>query len=436
MTSRDPKTANHRSSPGSPGPARPAGSTWIPVAAALLIACTGACADNWPQWRGPDGTGRAAGTGYPISFSPIENVQWITDLPGRSGSTPVVWEDFIVVTTPVDEKDGVVCLNRAGTLLWTTTLGQARAGKHRNGTGSNPSPVTDGESIFVYFKSGEIAALDFDGRIRWRKNLQSLYGEDTLWWDVGSSPVLTKDNVVYTVLHTGESYLVAFDKQTGDLVWKQDRNYTCPTESDQSYTTPLVLDNRLLVWGADHLTAHDAGTGKPLWECGGFNPDQSANWCTIAGPVVTDGIAVVPYGRGKHLAGIRLGGRGAVTDSHRLWTQRIAGPDVPNPVADDGTVYLLGDKGALTCIEAKTGQTLWSEQLESARPKFYASPILADGHLYTVREDGRVFVVDVRNGFRVAASNSLDAWVVASPVLVDGTILIKTDTHLYCFAGS
>ena len=141
------------------------------------------------------------------------------DLPGKGASTPVVWGNRIVLTCAIDGKNGVLCLDLEGQPVWQKTIGAEKAGKHVKATGCNPSATTDGKHVYVYFKSGDLACLDFAGKIVWQHNLQELFGEDTLWWDLGTSPVLTRDNVVVAVMHSGPSYLVAFDKASGKQAW-------------------------------------------------------------------------------------------------------------------------------------------------------------------------------------------------------------------------
>ena len=234
-------------------------------------------------------------------------------LPGKGASTPVVWGKQIFLTCGVDGQNTVLSLDRAGKTLWQTAVGQERTGKHKKATGSNPSAVTDGEHVFVYFKSGDLACLDFDGKIVWRQNLQQLYGEDTLWWDLGTSPVLTKNAVVVAVMQTGPSYLAAFDKSTGQVSWKEDRNVDAPSEAAQSYSTPLVLQEGsreiLVVLGADHVTGARRATGKELWRVGGLNPTGQKFFRSIASPVAADGIVVAPYAAAR-----RYG--------HSTWRQR------------------------------------------------------------------------------------------------------------------
>ena len=150
-------------------------------------------------------------------------------LPGLGASTPVVSGDRIVLTLAIDGHDAVICFDRSGKETWRRILGAEKPGKHKKATGANPSPVTDGSLVWVYFKSGELAALDLaDGVVVWKENLQERFGEDTLWWDLGTSPVLTEDAVVVAVMHSGPSYLAAFGRRDGRLLWKHDRDLGAP----------------------------------------------------------------------------------------------------------------------------------------------------------------------------------------------------------------
>ena len=394
-------------------------------------------AGNWPNWRGPDQNGVATGSGFPTEWSETKNVAWKIELPGKGSSTPVVWGEQIFLTSGADGQNALLSLNRQGKEQWRVLVGKERPGKSKKASGSNPSCVTDGEHVFAYFKSGDLACVDFKGQIVWQTNLQDKYGEDTLWWDLGTSPVLTKAHCVVTVMQTGPSYLVAFEKATGKVIWKEDRNLGAPEEAAQSYSTPVVLSEKgketLVVLGADHVTAHDAANGKELWRVGGLNPTGHKYFRSIASAVVHNGIVVAPYARMESVTAVKLGGSGDVTASHVAWTMKGNGSDVPTPTAADGRVYILNDKGTLSCLNIETGTEIWSGQPEKNRNGFSASPILADGKIYITREDGKTFVLAQGGEFKVLAGNELDGTqTVASPVFVDGKILIRTDTHLYC----
>lgn len=399
-------------------------------------------APNWPRWRGPQDTGSISSGDYPVKWKADETL-WQVEFSGKGCSTPIVWKQRIYVTTPTDGTDSLVALDWSGDRLWDVKFGKENPGKHRNGSGCNASPVTDGHAVFVYFKSGTLAAVNLDGTIRWQTNLVERFGPDTLFWDHGTSPVLTEKFVVMARMHKGESWLAAFDKTTGEMKWKVPRNYKTPTEGDHGYSTPLVLkhkgDERLLVWGAQHLTLHDTNDGKVVWTCGGFNPESNALWPSIASPVVVGNMVVIAFGRNDRgiprLHGIRLEGSGDVTESQRVWKRTDIGTFVPTPVAYKGKVYVVGDKGNIHCLNPETGKTIWSDAFPKHRAKFYGSPIIAGGRLYAPREDGVVFVADLEKGFKLLAENPMEESIIASPVATSDRLLFRGIQHLFCVAN-
>jgi outer membrane protein assembly factor BamB len=399
---------------------------------------------NWPRWRGPDDNGSTESGIYPIKWN-AHTVLWKASLPGKGCSTPAVWEQRIYLTSPVDGMDGVLTFDWGGKQVWQRTFGQENAGKHRNGSGSNPSPATDGKSVFVYFKSGTFAALDLDGTIRWQTNLVQAFGPDTLYWDHGISPVLSEKYAVMVRMHHGESWLAAFDKSTGELRWKVPRNYATPVEGDHGYSTPLLLHRNgkeeLLVWGGQHVTLHDVSNGKKLWSFGdAFNPELKPNWPTVASIVVAGDIAVVPFGRADRgqprLHGIKIGDRsGPSADKARIWERDDTGTFVPTPALYKGRLYIVRDRGEVECIEPMTGKSIWSDALPKASSSFYSSPVVACGKLYAAREDGVVFVANVDGKFEMLAENNMGERVIASPVPVANRLFIRGEQHLFCIAG-
>jgi len=398
---------------------------------------------NWPRWRGPQNNGSAISGNYPVKWDP-EKVLWKTEVSGKGFSTPIVWNNKIYLTTGAEGLDTVLAFDWFGKQLWKKTLGSEVAGKHQNASGSNPSPVTDGSAIFVYYKSGNFAALEPDGTIRWKTNLFKRYGEDNRYWDFGTSPVLTKQCVVMAQMHDGESWLAAFDKVTGQLHWKVDRNYKTPREGSQGYSTPIVFTHKgieaILVWGGQHLTAHDAADGKLLWSCGGFNPESEPLWPAVASPVICGEIAIVPCGREDRsqprLHGIKLGGSGDVTETHRLWKRQDTGPFIPTPAEYQGRIYVVRDRGKIECIDPLTGKNLWNGVFPKGRGNFYSSPLIAGGYLYAAREDGMIFVIRLKDKFEVLSEINMNERIIASPIAVSDRLLIRSDRHLICVESS
>ncbi|MFM7137050.1 MAG: PQQ-binding-like beta-propeller repeat protein [Planctomycetota bacterium] len=411
-------------------------------------------AEDWPNWRGAGLDGVATGDPVTEWMHPGEdgvagkNILWRVMLPGLGASTPAIWGDRVIITCGIDGKDAVICLDRAGKERWQRELGAERAGKYKKATGSNPSPVTDGTHVWVYFKSGELACLSLaDGGLVWRTNLQERFGADSLWWDLGTSPVLTKRAVVVAVMQTGPSYVVAFDRLSGELLWNHDRMLDAPEEAAQSYSTPLVLAGdkgrgepaeMLVVLGADHVTAHDAADGRELWRVGGLNPAGDKFFRSIAAPVAAGDLIVAPYARGGTLTAIRRGGSGDVTGSHVVWVRKDLGADVPTPAAKDGLVVCT-DKGKVAGLDAATGTTLWEEELPKNRNAYSASPVICGGRVIVTREDGASWVLAPpatgQGEPEVVGTGSVAEMTVATPVCVDGRIFLRRHDSLWCIGG-
>ncbi|QDT59273.1 outer membrane biogenesis protein BamB [Stieleria bergensis] len=413
--------------------------SFAPCLPAVLLVSSFAHAD-WPKWRGPDDSGSIAVGTFPQQLTASETA-WTADLPGKGCSTPIVWQNQILVTAPIDGQDAILAFDQSGKPRWQTSFDQETAGKHRNGSGCNASPITDGSGVFVYFKSGMLAAVNLDGTNRWQTDLVKRFGPDNRYWDHGTSPVLTKNHVIMARMHEGDSWLAAFDKKTGELAWKVARNYTVPKESDQCYTTPIVMQHNgrevVLVWGAEHLTMHDAADGSVVWSCGGFNPEQNKLWPAIANPVIIGEMAVICFGRNDRgiprMFGVRLTGSGDVTETNHVWVRNDISSFVPSPVAYKGKVYLVRDKGQIECIDPATGKTVWSDRFPKHRTSYYASPLIASDLLYAPREDGTVFVASVANDqFQLLSENEFEQPVIGSPVPDGNRILIRGEKKLFC----
>ena len=392
-------------------------------------------AENWPAWRGKASSGSTELGSYPAKWSDTENLIWKAPLPGKGCSTPVVWEKKIYLTSPASGEDSVLCFDWEGDKLWQTSLGKERKGKHRNGSGSNPSVVTDGKSVFALFKSGNFAGLSIKGKVLWKENLSG-YGKDTLYWDFGTSPILTSKHIVVALMRQNNSWLIAFEKATGKVAWKVERNYETPREGDHSYATPILINHKgeeaILVWGAERLSAHSAKDGSILWISSGFNPKKKNNWVVVGSHVVAGDVAIVPFGRGSHIAGVKMGGTGDVTKPNRLWTRNDSGCFVPTPAVLGKKVFILRDRGEVHCIDSDTGKSHWEDAFPRASSSYYGSPTIAGGKLYAPREDGVILVADVSNGFRFLGENDMGERVIASPVPVSNRLLVRGEKHLFC----
>ncbi|MDP1563905.1 MAG: PQQ-binding-like beta-propeller repeat protein [Pirellulaceae bacterium] len=397
---------------------------------------------NWTNWRGADGT-RALASGPKVLKFGGERFRWKVALPGKGSSTPIVVDGRIFLTVPINGVDGLLCLDADGQQQFQTVFGAEKPGKHRRGSGANASPISDGQNVFVYFKSGTLASGDMQGAKRWQVNLVEKYGRESLYWDHGTSPILTERHVIMARMDERDSWLAAFDKSTGELAWKVARNYETPRECDHGYSTPIVIqydqEESILTWGAEQITIHRALDGKLVWSCGNFNAEKNELWPTIASPVVVGDMVVVAYGRADRgtprLFGVRLDGQGDVTKSNHVWARDDIGAFVPTPLVHGRNVIVLGDRGDVECLDPQTGQTIWKEKYPPARANFYASPLLLGSYLYAIREDGAAFVSEIEGrSVKLLAENEMQQDIVGSPVPFGDSILIRGETHLFCIA--
>lgn len=402
----------------------------------ILTLPAGAGANNWPHWRGPSFNGVSDETDLPVSWTTSENIHWKLDLPGRSGSTPIVWENQIFVLVTEGDRIELWSVNRStGSVNWSRPLGGGNR-PVRKANMSTPSPVTDGESLWVLTSTGYLRRFDMGGNELWIRDLQGDYGAWGLNWGYGSSPVLYEDSILVQVLHgmhtDDPSYLLRIDKMTGETHWRVERPTDAIRESPDSYTTPIVVETgkgpELVVTGGDVVTGHDLDTGRELWRMDGLNPRNNSSYRIVASPLVLDDIVFAPS-RERPLLVLRAGGRGDVTDSHLLWSTD-SGPDVPTPVTDGTYLYILRDNGVMFAHDARTGDIVWGP--ERVAPGTYSSsPLLADGKLYLTSEDGVTTVIRQGPEFEVLASNDLEGYTLSSPIAVDGQVFIRTDFALW-----
>jgi outer membrane protein assembly factor BamB len=363
--------------------------------------------EDWRQWRGPSLNGTSTEKSLPLHWSTTENVAWKLAMPSKTASTPV-WKKRVA-------------------------RGNYKINKQNM---SSPSPVTDGRNVYVMTGIGVLKGFDFSGNELWMREIQKDYGRFGLNWGYASSPLLYEDSLYVQVLHGMKthdpSYVLRIDKKTGKTVWRVIRPTDAVQESPDSYTTPTLLrygnHAEIVVTGGDCVTGHDPGTGEELWRATGFNPDKNPNYRIVASPVVYDDVVYVPT-RVRPLIAFRAGGRGDISQSHKLWSF-MNGPDVPTPVSDGKYFYSVNDRGIVWCLDAKTGQEIWGGK--RIKPATYSSsPVLADGKIYVTNEDGLTTVLKAGPKFEVLAENDLSDYTLSSVAISDGHIFLRTEHFLY-----
>ena len=405
----------------------------------LLLPLVG-YAENWPQWRGPSLNGISGEQNLPVRWSTTENVVWKLAMPSKTGATPIIWGNRIFLNVADGGNLYLWCVDKAkGEPLWKKPIAGGNYQINKQNM-SSPSPVTDGAAVYAMTGVGVLKAFDFAGNELWVRDIQQDYGKFGLNWGYASSPLLYGDSLYVEVLHgmktNDPSYLLRIDTKSGKTVWRVERHTDAIRESPDSYTTPALLKYgdrvEIVISGADCVTGHDPATGKELWRATGLNPDHHSDYRTIASTVVFGDLFFVPT-RVRPLLAFRAGGRGDITESHRLWSFNN-GPDVPTPVTDGKYFYTVNDRGIMWCLDARTGQEIWGSQ--RLRPAVYSSsPVLADGKLYVSNEDGLTTVVKAGAKFEVLAENDLAGYTLSSPAISDGHIFLRTAQFLYAIGG-
>jgi outer membrane protein assembly factor BamB len=408
--------------------------TWLPLA--LLVIALPAGAEDWPQWRGPTLNGISTEKNLPVRWSTTENIAWKLEMPARSGATPIVWGNSVFLNVADGDDLYLWRVDKAkGTPVWKKPIASGNYKINKQNM-SSPSPVTDGHGVYAMTGVGVMKGFDFNGNELWTRDIQKDYGKFGLNWGYASSPLLYEDGLYVQVLHGMKthdpSYVLRIDKKTGKTVWRVTRPTDAIHESPDSYTTPALLRYgnhvEIVVTGGDCITGHDPATGAELWRGTGFNLDKNPAYRIIASPVVYDDVVYAPT-RVKPLIAFRAGGRGDVSQSHKLW-EFMNGPDVPTPVTDGQYFYSVNDRGIMWCLNAKTGEEIWGGK--RIKPAIYSSsPVLADGKIYITNEDGLTTVVKAGPHFEVMAENDLNDYTLSSPAISDGHILMRTAKFLY-----
>ncbi len=342
---------------------------------------------------------------------------------GMGGSTPTNIHEFVVLA--LDRKDGKI--------VWQRKVCEAlpHEGGHQDSTQASNSPVTDGEHIIAHFGSRGLFALNMEGEVIWSQQLGKMQTRNS--FGEGSSPALHKDSVVVNWDHEGQSFVAAFDKNTGEQRWKVDRDE--PT----SWATPIVVEAagkpQVVTSATNFIRSYDLDTGSLLWQCGGMTLN------TIPSPVVGNDLLYATSGfRGQALQAIRYAdAKGDITDSATVaWKYDGKGtPYVPSPLLyDDALYFLSSNKAILSCVDAKTGKANYTKKRLEGLSGVYASPVGADGRVYVVGRNGTTAVIKHGREFELLGMNELDEEFSASPTIAGNELYLRGKKHLYCIAGS
>lgn len=388
--------------------------------------------EAWPEFRGPAGDGRAVQARPPVRWGEQENVVWKTPIPGRGWSSPVVWGDRIWLTTatPDGTRLYALCLDRdSGQVIFDKQVFAVAEPDeiHSFNSYASCTPVVEAGRVYVHFGSYGTACLDADtAQVIWeRRDLPCDHFRGP-----GSSPILFENLLIVHFDGFDYQYVVALDKESGETVWRTDRDIDYGTDDGdimKAFATPLVIEVdgqwQLISPTSKAALAYDPRTGEELWRVryGGFS--------TSTRPLFSHGLVFLNTGFSKaELLAVRPDGSGDVTDSHVAWRQGQGIGSKPSHVCVDGLLYGVHDSGVATCLEARTGRTVWKARLTG---EFSASPLYAGGHIYLFSERGPATVMRPGRTFQLVAENWLDAGCMASPAVSADALIVRTRTHLY-----
>jgi len=438
----------------------------LAVIVGIALAVTGlgfltekAEAGNWPQWRGPDGSGISDEKNLPTEWSPTKNIKWKVPIDGRSHSSPIVWGNRIFLTTAVEGSavpgakavnhtgdDGkpflhpdsvgadkkhtfkVICIDRdSGKIVWQSTAweGTPYDNRHRKSSYAASTPATDGKLVYAFFGTEGLYAYDFKGKLAWKADLGKL---GTVGMGTGTSPILF-DNLVIVQAdeeNGAASFIVAVDKNTGKEAWRT------PRKVQVSWSTPLLVRTskraELIASGTESVISYDPATGKELWRHKGVESNA------IPSPVANNEMVFLVAGFPAKIAmAIKLGQNGDLTGTPNVpWTYAKGTAYVPSPILYGDYLYLTTDRGILTCIDAKTGEVKYEGGRIPIPATFTASPVAFEGKILMTSEDGDTFIVKAGPQHEILGTNSVGEPVYASPAIADGRIFIRGEKNLYC----
>lgn len=427
----------------------------------VLASAFVASAAEWPDWRGPFYNGSTTETGLPDTFSKTDHVKWVAEFPGTAASTPIIWGDkvFVSATDETTKTLLAYCLNRKdGSVLWKREVGVGISRDSMSNFAS-PSPSTDGKLVVFFFGDGNLMAFDYEGKQLWSRNIQKDYGDFAFQWTFSSSPLLYEGRLYLQDLQRNqpvngrgrtdgpiESFLLALNPETGREIWRQVRSSEAKMESHEAYSTPLPYEHagrkEIVVAGGDCLTGHDPETGRELWRWGTWNPTRINHWRLVSSPVEVGSVILVCGPKGAPVFAVKAGLNGSHEDDGLAWQSkdREVSTDVSTPLYYGGSAYVLNsDRKVLIRLEPATGRVVWQGELDS-RSKFEASPLGADGKIYLMNHDGRVYVAKAGGEafsliHAVDMGDAGDRELRTSIVAAHGELFVRTGHKLFCLAN-
>jgi outer membrane protein assembly factor BamB len=430
-------------------------------AAVAAVASVGAHAANWPQWRGPGGQGISDEQQIPLDWSSTRNLAWKTPVAGQGHSQPIVWDNRVFLTSDIEgppalghkapehriegeifkhpdsvgsdrqHRLNLLAFDLAtGKQLWERTAydGTVFDDRHKRSSYAAATPVTDGTRVYAYFGPEGVYAYDFDGNLVWKASVGQF---PLLGMGTGTSPVLYKNLlIIQRDENAGDnSFIAALDTATGKEVWRTRRTV------EASWSTPVLVDvdgrTELVTNGNQLIVAYDPATGRELWRAKGVESNA------IHTPLAGRGLVIATAGfPAKRVIAIRPGGLGDVSGTDRIaWQYDKGTAYVVSPILYGDYVYLVSDKGVLTCLDAKTGEVKYEGGRVPVPASFMASPVAVKDRLLLTSIDGDTFVIRAGPTHEVIGTNAIGEPVYASLAVSQGRILVRGASHLFCIVA-
>lgn len=393
----------------------------------LLILLCLALAGDWTEFRGSTADARSSGPPTPLVWSDTTNVAWKADVPGLGWSSPVIAGGVVYLTTAV--TDGAKLSLRAlaidagtGHVKWNREVRSVNGipAIHAKNSHASPTPIVRDQAIYVHFGAMGTAKLASDGSIVWINtdlDYPHVHG-------CGGSPVLYQDRLFIICDGSKNPFVVALDASSGKVLWTRPRSIKGPIS--HSFGTPLVTTEggkvQLLAPGPDHIAAYDLSDGQEMWYV------RAPGWSVVPQPVIGHGMVFYNHDYDHpELLAVKLGGIGDVTDSHVVWRIQRGAPSTPTPLLIGDELYFVNDNGIASCVDAKTGKQHWTERLGG---NFSASPVLANGLVLFMDENGHAYWVKPSKTFEVVQRNAVMGRTFATPGFCDGAMYLRTDSAL------
>lgn len=394
----------------------------------LLVAVFGclAVAADWPTWRGPASDGAVTDAAIPTEWNPTRNIAWKVPVPGIGHSSPVVAGGRLFLTSCVDKDRCVLAFDAVtGRQLWMKSIGAAELEKmHKNNSPASATPVTDGGHVWAAFLidgSITVACLSSTADTIWTRTFPGFVSPHGFC----GTPILSGDKLIVNGDSDGEAFLAALDRKTGDVIWK-----TARPNRTRSFSVPVILTvndkPQLVLAGSKSIAAYDPADGKQIWVADSPTDKFVATAVFADGHVIATGTSPV-----STLTAIRPDGRGNITKSHVAWNVSRGAAYVPSPVAVGKNVFVQADDGQATLLAARTGKVVWAERLGRLHN---ASPLLVNGLIYSLAEDGTMYVVRPSPEFEIVSKNALGEPCRATPAVADGRLYLRAASHLWCVA--